>query len=300
VELVGARLSDVVNDAAGVAAVLGAEVVGDDTDAVNEVEDDVKTELGKSLKDALDGVVTKIKDAVDHGQKVAQELVDKARDIASKLQELGGKAAKEAQTLLESLKEKAGSLLGKILESLFGTKEKREVEEGLDLNSLLTKVKDALVGNLNFDDIVEYIQKLFGNASALAKNFIETLKQKGVEALQSLVEKVLNVFGGKDTRDLKDIANKVTDFFSGLGKAAQEKFAEFAGWIRDLITQGKELAGEKLEKLKAVAREVLEHANTLKEEVAREALEFLRPYKDQLGSLFGEVVDALKKTVKGE
>jgi len=283
-----------------------SEVIGEKNPAIYQLEDDVKSEIGNTLKDALDGVVSKIRDALEHGKTVAAELINKARDLVQKLKDLGLDAKERAKESLEVLREKAREFLNKLLEQfgLGGNKDKRNIItdvigtliNGLSLENILNLVKDKLLGGFGFDTIVGYIKSLFGENS-LATTFIDTLKEKGMDALKGLVNKLLSVFKGSDDeepeekevrekRGLKEIAEQIRDFFGNLGFNLKEKFAALGEWVKSIWEKGVVQAKEKIEQLKQIAQDVAAHASELKDEVLREALEFLLPYAAELGDVY--------------
>jgi len=291
------------------APALAEEVDDVDDETANNVDDDVKTAIGKGLKEVLDKTVQKIKDSIEHGKKVTDKLVDTFKDVVDKLKKLGLDAHGDGKEKLESIKDKIKSGWGKLLERLGlkdneEEKEKRSIIKGivdsLNFRQVLEDLKAHLLGKINFDEIQNYIHKLFGNASALAKNFIDTMKAKGVESLRSLVDRLLNVFGDRQTRAFKDIVDSLKDFFGNIRDSIKERFGQFAEWLSTVWDEGKEHAKTKIEQLKDVARQVIDHAKETSDEVKREAIEYLRPYREQLGDLWTNLLDSVKKHVKGE
>jgi len=286
-----------------------ADAVDVDDETANTVDDDVKTALGKTLKEVLDKTVQKIKDSIEHGKKVTDKLVDTFKDVVEKLKTLGLDAHEDGKSKLDSIKDKIKSGWGKLLEKLGlkndeEEKEKRSVIKGivdsLNLTQVLQDLKAHLLEKLNFDQIKEYVQKLFGNASALGKNFIDTMKAKGLDALRNMVDRLLNVFGNRQTRALTDIVESLKDFFGNLKEQISERFGQFAKWLATVWDEGKEHAKTKIEQLKDVAKQVIDHAKETSDEVKREAIEYLRPYREQLGDLWTNLLDTVHKHIKGE
>jgi len=181
--------------------------------------------------------------------------------------------------------------------------EKRGIADLLanfDISAILENLKAKLAEHLSFDKIVEKIKGYFGN-SFLANSLIDTLKQKGADAFKSLLDRLLTTFGGnKETRSLKDIIDGIRGFFSKLGLEFQGKFAQFGEWVQAMWKDGGDHAKTKVAALKEIAREMIAHAKDVREEVAREALEYLGQYKEQLGDLYQKVKDSVKEAIKSK
>ncbi|XP_013792385.1 uncharacterized protein LOC106476266 [Limulus polyphemus] len=268
--------------------------------ASDEIEDDIKTELGKTLKEALDNVLNKIKDSIDQGKEVAQNLLDKAKDIAGQLKDLGVDAGGKALELLLKLKDRLKDWVTGLLEKLgIGKRSLLDIlgnlVGGLDIRSIIEKIKNMIMEKLNIQQIVDYIKEKLGTVSELAQTLIQTIKERGLEALKDLVNKILGV--GRSAYSLKDLWEKVKDFFKNLGIGITEKFWKFAEWVKTIWDAGIENAKDKLAKVKLIALEFITHAKDISAEVAREALEFFRPYKDDLGDLWNKLVEEAKKII---
>lgn len=165
-------------------------------DQLDEVEEDIKTELGKTLKESLDNIVEKIKDAIDNGKKVSQDLLDKAAEITDQLKNLGIDAGVKTLELLNKLKDKAKELLKNLLDKLgIGKRSLRDLmdmlKEKLNLRNLIETMKEKLLSKLDLHKISEYIKNKFGNLKEFGLKILEAIKTKGLEALKDLLRKIL-------------------------------------------------------------------------------------------------------------
>jgi ribosomal protein S17E len=288
---------------------LAESVDGVDKETADQIEDDVKTEIGKNLKEVLDKTTQKIKDAVEHGKKVSEKLVDTVKTLVDKLKDLGIDAHEQGTKAINSIKEKGRKFLDELLEKL-GLKTKKEDKTekrgiadllaNFDISAILENLKAKLAEHLSFDKIVQKVKDYFGNGF-LANSLIDTLKTKGADAFKNLLDRLLTTFGGnKEARSLKDIIDGIRGFFSKLGLEFQGKFAQFGEWVQAMWKDGSKHAGNKIAALKVIAKEMIEHAKDVREEVAREALEYLGQYKEQLGDLYQKVKDSVKEAIKNK
>ncbi|XP_076349292.1 uncharacterized protein LOC143246451 [Tachypleus tridentatus] len=266
---------------------------------VDEIEEDIKTELGKTLKEALDNVLQKIKDSLDHGREVSQELLDKAKDIVSQLKDLGIDAGSKALELLNRLKDRLKDWIKSLLEKLGIGKRNivdilHELIKDLDIKAILIRIRDKIIENVNIEAIVNYIREKLGEKSELVRRLLEIIKNQGIDALRDLIDKILNIGGQYSIIELWE---KIKNFFKDLGLQIQEKFFKFAEWVKSIWSSGLEAAKDKLAKVKIIAQEFIDHAKDVSAEVAREALEFFRPYKEDLGGLWDKLVEEAKNII---
>ncbi|XP_076352577.1 uncharacterized protein LOC143247913 [Tachypleus tridentatus] len=166
-------------------------------DQLDEVEEDIKTELGKTLKESLDNIIEKIKDAIDNGKKVSQDLLDKAAEITDQLKNLGIDAGVKTLELLNKLKDKAKELLKNLLDKLGIGKRSlgdlmETLKEKLNLRNLIETMKEKLLSKLDLDKISEYIKNKFGNLKDViwSQDFGSNQDQR-IEALKDLLRKIL-------------------------------------------------------------------------------------------------------------
>jgi alcohol dehydrogenase YqhD (iron-dependent ADH family) len=134
----------------------------------------------------------------------------------------------------------------------------------------------------------------------MAQEFLKTLHSRGKEALSKVVDRILSVLKPRETRAIRDIAENVRDFFHNLGINVRERYADFAEWLSGVWQQGVGHAKGKIAQLKEIAREVTDHAKEMHKETVREAIEALRPFRDQLGDMWRELLDAGRDALKGK
>ncbi|XP_076322097.1 uncharacterized protein LOC143231444 [Tachypleus tridentatus] len=268
-------------------------------DGLHEVEEDIKTELGKTLRETLDQILQKIKDAVDHGHKVSQDLLDKAKEITGQLKDLGLEVGGKAIELLNRLKDKVKDWLKGLLEKLGIGKRSildilNELIEGLDIRAILIRIRDKIKENLDIETITNYIREKLGEKSELVKKLLEIIRDRGLDALEGLIDSILNI-GGRYS--IIELWEKIKNFFKDLGLQIKEKFFRFAEWVKSIWGAGLEAAKDKLEKVKIIAQEFINNAKDISAEVAIEALEFFKPYKEDLGSLWDTLVEKAKEII---
>jgi len=289
----------------GMASVPALSVaVSEDSNEANAVDSDSKSELAKALKESLEDTINKIKDQIDHRHEKAQDLIKKANELVDKLKQLKETVGDKAKDLIASYKQKVADLFNKLIEKIRGgDRDKRDVSEevileSLNLSSMLEKVKERLREKINSEKITQYVQELFGRFNPLAQEFIRTLQNRGQAALTKVIDHILSVLKPRQTRALKDVAQKVRDFFQNLGINVRERYADFAEWLSGVWEKGVGHAKSKIEALREIAREVTSHAKEMHKETVREAVEALRPFRDQLGDMWRELLDAAKESLK--
>ncbi|XP_022244151.1 uncharacterized protein LOC106461472 isoform X2 [Limulus polyphemus] len=235
------------------------QVVGYDLGVnVDEIEEDIKTELGKTLKETLDNVLQKIKDSLDHGKEVSKDLLDKAKDIVGQLKDLGIDAGTKALELLNRLKERLRDWVKSLLEKLGIGKRNildilRELIKDLDLRAILIRIRDKIIEKVNIESIVNYIREKLKDKTELVRKLLEIIKNQGIDALRDLIDRILNI-GGQYS--IIELWQKIKNFFKDLGIKIQEKFFKFAEWVKSIWSVGLEAAKDKLAKVKIIAQEV--------------------------------------------
>jgi len=281
-----------------------SEAVSEATPEADGVDSDSKSQLAKALREALEDTISKIKEKLDDKHQKAQDLLAKAKELADKLKELKANVGDKAREMLAGYKEKVQGLFDKIIERIRGgNRDKRDVSEEvilreINLSALLEKVRAKLREGVTMDKISQYLRELFGRFNPMAQEFIRTLHSKGQGALTRIVDNLLAVLKSRETRGLKDIAQKVRDFLATLGAGAREKYADFAEWLNEVWNRGVDHAKDRVGRLREVAREVTTHAKEMHKETVREAVEALRPFKEELGNMWQELLSAARDALK--
>ncbi|GFS71268.1 uncharacterized protein NPIL_526891 [Nephila pilipes] len=266
----------------------------------DDTENDVKTELGKKLRETLDHILEKIKDAVDHGKTVKEDLQEKLKEIKEKMKDLKIDMGNKAKELIEKIKEKSKEFLKNLLEKL-GLNKRSVAEEELELalldfniKEIFNKLKKALLDKIDKEKLKEKIEQLFGKGSEMADALLEIINSKGDKYKQRLLD-LIDRYLGKEKRSIKDYWEKVKDYFKDLGIDIKEKYAKFGEWVKNVIDKGLTKSKDKIANIREIAREFIDHTKGVSKEVAVEALNFLKPYKEDLGSLYDQVKDTVKE-----
>jgi uncharacterized coiled-coil DUF342 family protein len=282
-----------------------APALGDaDSKEANEADTDSKSELAKALREALEDTINQIKDKIDDKHQKAKDLIVKANELVEKLKQIRANAGDKARDLVANYKEKVSNLFAKLIEKIRGEKrEKRDVSEevilsGLDLTSMLENVRAKLREKVNPEVISAYVRTLFGRFNPMAEEFIRTLHARGQAALQRVVDNLLQVLKGRERRAIRDVAQNVRDFLAGLGDHVRGRYADFAEWLGQVWNKGISQARDKHAQLREIAHEVIGHAKEMHKQTVREAVEALRPFREDLGNMWQELLDAARDALK--
>lgn len=281
------------------------EYLGVDDDQLLADENDIKTELGKKLRETLDHLLEKIKDAVDHGKTIKEDLQQKLKEIKEKMKDLHIEVGEKARELIERIKEKSKEFLKNLLEKL-GLKDKRALfaEEAelalLDFNikDIFQRLKKALLDKIDKEKLKAKIEEFFGKGSKMGDSLLEIINEKGDKYKQKLLDLIDRFLGQKEKRSVSDYWEKIKDYFKDLHIDLKEKYSKFGEWVKNVITKGLDKSKSKIENIREIAREFIDHAKGVSKEVAVEAENFLRPYKDDLGKLYDQVKETVKEIIK--
>ncbi|GIY46229.1 laminin subunit alpha-2 [Caerostris extrusa] len=266
---------------------------------VDQIGDDLETELGRTIREALKEFLAKLKDHVENGKIVGRELVEKVKEMRNKLKELGKEEGDKAREVLQKIREKAREALRKILERLgLG---KRNLDDSMDqvarmkFREIVEKIREKLMSNETIQKIREYIRNHYGDSKVVKKlkEWIEKLRDSElreiVDLLFPLEHNSLQMRG--ETWD------KLKNFFKDLNIKIQEHSKKFGQWVKDMWGKGLDKMKDKYGTIKAIAMEFIANSKDMSAEMSREALEFFRPYKDDLGTLWNKLVDATKEAI---
>jgi alcohol dehydrogenase YqhD (iron-dependent ADH family) len=151
---------------------------------------------------------------------------------------------------------------------------------------------------VNSEVISDYVRKLFGKFNPMAEQFISTLHARGQAALQRVVDNLLRFLKGRERRAIHDVAQNVRDFFAGLGDHVRGRYADFAQWLGQVWDNAISQTRDKHTQLREVAHEVIGHAKEMHKQTVREAVEALRPFCEDLGNMWQELLDAARDALK--
>jgi len=101
-----------------------------------------------------------------------------------------------------------------------------------------------------------------------------------------------------DDEERKSTLQAIRDMFKNVVDHLMGRYSEFMEWLATVWKNGIEQAKGHHGRLVAIAKEVIADAKDMHKETLREALEILRPYRKELGSLWNDMVEAVNKALK--
>merc|ERR1712002_1190388 len=119
-------------------------------------------------------------------------------------------------------------------------------------------------------------------AISQGKQVSEQLLKKAAELAEKMKE-----IGGNVWQGIKDTFGSI---INGIGSGMKA----FGDWIGDLVQKGVEAAKPHIENIKQMAKETLDNLKTASQQVIDQAIEFFRPYREDLGKLWDQLVQAGK------
>lgn len=184
--------------------------------------------------------------------------------------------------------------LDQLREKWVAHKGERFDERSLDYKDMLRKIKEHLKKNVDPELLKREIEKIFDQGTEILRMLLRTLKEKGKRKLEILVDALLND-DDRESRSMKDYWQKVKDYFRDLKIDLQEKYMRFGEWVKNAYDRGLERSKDKMENIKAIAKEFAKHAKNVSKEVGAEASDFFRQYKEDLGNVWEELKEAFKQ-----
>ena len=293
--------------------------------AIDEFERQVQTELGQALQGQLNQVMGQIQDAISHGQTVAQSLVDKAKELTNQLKELGGNIVTVGQSFLNNLLTQGHGMLQGLLGGLgigkrsgnwisvggtgYGKRSGNWISVGGTgygrrdiLGDLLNGVVNTVVQQLNPANLLQTL--LGGLLGGLGKrdalgDLLNGVVGTLVNALnpQNLLQNLLGgLLGGLGKRSMW---NALTDTIGQIISHLSDKFADFKDWVTTVTGQGINVVQGHITNIKQLATEFVSHAKELSAQTVQEAIDYFRPYKEDLGTLWNQI-QAAGQTIQGQ
>jgi ElaB/YqjD/DUF883 family membrane-anchored ribosome-binding protein len=252
--------------------------------SLNFREIDVADNIVTNLQNQADALLNQIENALNHGQQVANTVVTQFHETVAQLQSLGGEAHGSASGILSGLLEGLGGIFG----NLFGGSTGRD---GVITDGLTNTVVDLInqwnlehhiSGALN-SNIAQYVAGLIQHLG------LNSLVQSAVSAVlgEELSEYVLGHFNNDAQRGLFDGVQAIAGQISA---ASQQLFASLSNTLHQLTT----VASSNFQQLQTLATQFAQQAATQAHatvsEAAQNFLDFLKPYQQDLGSLYNQVV----------
>ncbi|KAF8778214.1 hypothetical protein HNY73_014956 [Argiope bruennichi] len=222
------------------------------------------------------------------------------KELREKLRNLGEKEGEKVREILKEIREKAKEALKKILERLgYG---KRNLDDSMDhvarmrFREIIEKIKEKILSNEFIQKIREYIRNHYGDSPIVKKlkEFVESLQDGELKEILS------HLFDYQQQNSVQlrgETWDKVKSFFKDLNIKIQEHSKKFGQWVKDMWGKGLDKMKDKYGTIKAIAMEFIANSKDMSAEMTREALEFFRPYKDDLGTLWNKLVDATKEAI---
>lgn len=190
------------------------------------------------------------------------------------------KAVQQGKQVSEDLLKKAAEL-GERMKEIGGN-----VWQGAQdiLSHLSNKAQEAVDGLMKgLEGLWNSIKDIFGKRS-----LDNTFEEMTHEVVQKTVHAVMS------KRFIGDLWQGIKDTLSGIVNGIGSGLKTFGSWIGDLVQKGIEAAKPHIENIKQLAQETLDNLKTASEQVIDQAIEFFRPYREDLGKLWDQLVQAGK------
>jgi len=276
-----------------------------ETEEIKRFESDIKEELAKYLRELFDDALKKIKNAIDNGVVVHKETFEKLKDLKEKMKELNISEDDVAGKLLEDLKAKVKGHFKELLDKM-GIYDKRSINfgelmeadesifEDLNIRNFIIKMKEMILNKMDVDSLKASVAKLVGKG---AQKLCEWLTDKGKEKVINFFDRILEKDEDKKKRSVSDLYQQIKDYFEDLDLDIKQKFFKFGEWVKDVIEKGLDKSKSKVQNVKVIARQLLERSKGISKEVAIQALEYLKEYKEELGELYDKVRNKLMEKI---
>ncbi|KAI1279604.1 hypothetical protein HDE_11219 [Halotydeus destructor] len=189
-----------------------------------------------------------------------------------------------------------------------------KLTEGINsaLEDSLKKMQERVKGHVDFhkenlkdlgDKVNELGDRLKQTHGKVGKR-VEELKKSFDGKLKEFVDKLFSHFN-KEVREKRDAEQEVVDTPKGLAETFkdlhienQARFKELRDHIRSQWEKNFANVKDRHERLKAVAKEVRDHASQLNADVVREAAEAFRPLREELGNIWNEFLTVIKNFLR--
>lgn len=237
-------------------------------------------EVTNSIIDALqvhaDNLLNQIDSAVQTGQAVAASLVEQFQETVAQLQALGANVHAGASGILSNLLASLGGIFG----GLFGGKSGVVGQTIIDLVNQWNL--DHHISNALNSNIAQWI------ATAINSLGMSPLLQNAITTV--LGEDLANYILGHFNAGGKGLFDGISSVASSLTAAAQQALANIGNTISQIVA----VASSNFEQLQQIAtqfaQEALAQAATTASEAAQQFLDFIKPYQQDLGALYEQVV----------
>merc|ERR1711915_69511 len=222
-------------------------------------------------------------DSEAHAQVVREIQTEIGKQLQESLQNVTNKinnAVAQGKQISEDLLKKAAEL-GERMKEIGGN-----VWKGAQdiLGHLSTKAEEAVNGLMaGLEGLWNSIKDIFGKRS---------LDHMFEEMQHEVVAKTVHAVMSK--RFIGDLWQGIKDTFSSIINGIGSGLNAFGQWIGDLVKKGVEAAQPHIDNIKQLAQETLDHLSNATQQVIDQAIEFFRPYHEDLGKLWDQLVQAGK------
>jgi len=223
-----------------------------------------------------------------HAMLVREVQTELGKNLAESLKTVTDKinaAIAQGKQVTQDLLDKAAAL-GEQMKEIGGN-----VWKGAQdiLGHLSNKAKEAVGGLMTgLDALWKSLGEIFGKRS------LDTMFE---DLHKEVIAKTVNAILSK--RFLGDIWQGIKDTFSQIINGLGQGLNAFGQWIGDIVKKGVDAARPHIENIKNLAQETVNNLNSATEQVINQAIEFFRPYKEDLGKLWDQLVEAGKNIHKG-
>lgn len=246
------------------------------------------------MQDALAKAVEELKNRIDRGHTKVNDLAEKVNELIQRLKAKNAELGEKFKQSYNKLKGVARQHIKEILAKLAGS----HVE---DMLREKRSIKDVMDVHIQEEEVAEKTCNAFLKMVPSAQKVdIETLCKQHVKDFVALLNKWLAHGNSRSKRAASDVTQAIKDFFNDIKIRYHEKYADFAEWLKQSYKNALEKATGRHEKLKAVAEEAIKKMQDMKKQTVEEMLDALRPYKEELGSMWAELTEAAKKVFKKE
>ncbi|XP_035232139.1 uncharacterized protein PF11_0207-like [Stegodyphus dumicola] len=242
------------------------------------------------LKERFNKLVEQIKDAMANGKSFDRPL-EKLKELREKLKNIsiGGKG----KEFLEKLKGKIEDFFRTFKDKIGASS---VAEADFNILDMFRKLKQLIKDKVDPEELKAKVEKIFGKGSELAEQFINALKEKGEKGKNKILEIIDRILGDKESkRSVKDVYEKLKNYFKDLNIELKENFSRFGEWVRDQYGKVLEKGKDRVETVKKIAREFLEDTRLISKDIAREARDFLKEYKDDLGRVYDDIREKVRE-----
>jgi len=223
-----------------------------------------------------------------HTMLVREVQTELGKNLAESLQNVTDKingAISQGKQVTQDLLDRAAAL-GEKMKEIGGN-----VWQGAQdiLGHLQNKAKETVDGLMTgLDALWKSLGEIFGKRS------LDTMFE---DLHQEVIAKTVNAVLSK--RFLGDLWQGVKDTFGQIINGLGSGLNAFGQWVGDLVKQGVDAARPHIDNIKQLAQETVDNLTNATGQVIDQAIEFFRPYREDLGKLWDQLVEAGKNVHKG-